>query len=131
MNLLIASGHLGGDPETRFSKTGTAITSFSLPVSQGWGDNEKTTWVKCVLFGKKGANQEHGMVPYLSKGKLVTVQGEIVLSEWEGKEGDKRSTLECYVRDLVVPKDSNNYKPVPAQDHAQPVTDDFEDDIPF
>ena len=131
MNLLIASGHLGGEPETRFSKTGTAITSFSLPVSQGWGANEKTTWVKCILFGKKGTGSEHGVVPYLAKGKLVTIQGEIVLSEWEGKGGEKRSTLECYVRDLVVPKDGSKTEPThtPAAKPAPVEIDD--DDIPF
>lgn len=138
MNILIASGHLGADPDTRFTTSGTAITTFSLPVRQGWGDRETTSWVKCKLFGKKGTNVAHGMAKHLAKGKLVTVQGEIVLAEWQNKEGQTVKTLECLVRDLVLSfsDEPTQAAPAPSQDPPAPSQDpepgfEFEDDVPF
>ena len=137
MNIFIATGYVGKDPETRYAKTGTAITTFPLPVDQGWGDNKKTTWVKCTLFGRKGTGDTHGLVPYIAKGKLVTVHGEIVLEEWMGKDGTQQKMLCCIVSDLSVPKDGSAPQKHDMPPHADGVyqpakgSEDFEEDIPF
>jgi single-strand DNA-binding protein len=138
MNSLNIAGYLGNDAEVRMTPSGTAITTFSLPVEQGWGDNKKTTWVRCTLFGKKGSNEAHGLTDYLTKGRFVAVTGELVLEEWESK-GEKHALVSCIVRDTKLGPQPESNRPAPRkspqdtagndQHHNPP--EDFEDDIPF
>jgi len=138
MNVLTIAGYIGSDAEVRVSSGGTAITTFSLPVEQGWGDNKKVTWVRCTLFGKKGANQPHGLTEYLTKGRFVSITGEMVLEEWESK-GERKAMVCCIVRDTKLGPESSSVSSAPIKSprdtdgndqHHNP-QEDFEDDIPF
>lgn len=131
MNSLNIAGYIGQDAESRTTQTGTVVTKFSVPVEQGWGDNKKTTWVECILFGKKGTNEPHGLVNYLHKGKFVAVTGELVLDQWE-HDGKSYSKVTCIVRDVKLgPGDeTKTYEEAGSvKAPAQPLIDD--DSIPF
>lgn len=131
MNIFIFTGNLGSDPEVRATQSGTMITTFSVAATSGWGNNKKTTWVKCALFGKKGGGDTHPLTPYLHKGLKVTVSGEIHLSEWDRRDGGKGYTLECAVRDLELPPKAEGQQ----QGHTPPsAPQEFtvgDDEIPF
>ena len=86
LNVFTASGNIGKDCESRVTPAGKTIASFSLPVKSGYGENEKTSWVTCKLFGVKAEK----LPQYLTKGIKVTVSGEFVLEQWE-KDGVKHS----------------------------------------
>lgn len=86
LNVFTASGNIGKDCESRVTPAGKTIASFSLPVKSGYGENEKTSWVTCKLFGVKAEK----LPQYLTKGTKVTVSGEFVLEQWE-KDGVKHS----------------------------------------
>lgn len=107
------------------------VTKFSVPVEQGWGDNKKTTWVECILFGKKGSNEPHGLVKYLHKGKFVAVTGELVLDQWE-HNGKDYAKVTCITRDVKLgPGDaSETFEPAGSTKEATG-GGDFDDDIPF
>jgi len=132
-------GNLGGDAETKFTQKGTAIATFSLPVVSGYGDNQKTSWMRCSIIGKRA---EGGVVPYLKKGTQVAVIGEISLNTWTGKDGAEKTSLELKVDDisLVGGKSSEHREPASPgyAKKADPFADspDFgdvpvDDDIPF
>ena len=53
INLFIVTAHLGKDCEQRWTPNRKAIALFSLPVKQGYGEHEKTSWVICKMFGVK------------------------------------------------------------------------------
>lgn len=93
MNLWIFTGNLGGDAETRYTKDGTCVCDFSVAVAKGYGEKQKTTWVRCSLWGDMGER----LAEHLKKGTKVSVAGETWLEEWEGKDGDKRMTLRADV----------------------------------
>lgn len=96
MNVWNFIGFLGKDSEVRFTTSGMAICSFSVAVKSGYGDKEKTTWVNCVLFGKRA----EGKLPkYLVKGAQVAISGECFLDEWE-KDGVKNKALKVTVDKL-------------------------------
>ena len=132
MNICIFSGNLGGDLELRFTPNGKSIGQFSLPVKQGWGENEKTSWVRCKLFGDRAEKLE----PYLTKGIKVTVSGEFVLEEWD-KQGVKHSMACLIVNNVELPpKNENSTVPVAKTKPQNPVLTPEEiellnDDIPF
>lgn len=89
-------GHLGRDPEMKYTSSGVAVTSFSVATSRKWTDaagaaQEKTTWFRVSAWRKlaETCNQ------YLHKGQLVMVEGEIDASAYTPKDGgEPRATLE-------------------------------------
>lgn len=67
-------GHLGGDPEMRYTPSGQAVTNFSLATNYSYTDGagnkvETTTWWRVTCWGKR-AEVTH---QYLAKGRQVLV----------------------------------------------------------
>ena len=96
---VVIVGNLGTDPEMRFTPSGVPVTSFNVAVNRRWTDNngeprEKTTWFRVTAWRKlaEQCNQ------YLSKGRLVLVEGEIDASAWKDSDGNPRATLELTAR---------------------------------
>ena len=90
MNNVNLIGNLTKDPEVRYS-TGaesTAICRFTLAVSEGYGDKQKTSYIPIVVFGKSGENCEK----YLKKGSKCAVNGRIQTGSYEGKNGKVYTT---------------------------------------
>ena len=95
----IVVGHLGRDPEMRYTPDGTPVTSFSIATTRKWtnaeGQQEKTTWFRVTAWRKQAETCNQ----YLSKGRLVLVEGEIDVSAWSDKtSGEARATLELTAR---------------------------------
>ncbi|WP_376791494.1 single-stranded DNA-binding protein [Thermoflexus sp.] len=75
---LIITGHLGTDPEMRFTPEGTPVTSFRMASNTRYRDasgeqREETIWFRVSVFGRQAeiANQ------YLQKGRPVLVEGRL------------------------------------------------------
>ena len=83
MNSWNFTGNLGRDCEQRFTQSGDAVVSFSVGVKAGFGDKSTTTWANCSMFGKRGES----VAPYLKKGTLVGISGEVNNREYQDKEG--------------------------------------------
>ena len=140
MNSWNFTGNLGNDCEQRYTQSGDSVVSFSVGVKSGFGDKASTTWAKCAMFGKRGES----VAPYLKKGTLVGISGEVNNREYQDKEGQKRYSLDVRVNDLTLlggksDRSESNApsQPVdkPQQRNAQgaPKTsfEDMDDDIPF
>lgn len=131
MNVLTITGNLGKDAALR-EAGGTDVSNFSVAVKSGYGDREQTIWVDCAFWGKRGA----AVNQYLTKGKQVTVSGEMGTREYEGK-----TYITMRVDHLTLGQrgsDSDNAQPAPSEPAAQPAQqpasgsfDNFDDDIPF
>lgn len=129
MNIWSFTGNLGGDADQRHTAGGDSVVSFSVGVKSGFGDKASTTWARCSMFGKRGES----VLPYLLKGQLVGVSGEVNNREWQDKEGQKRMSLEVRVNDLTLlgsssKGDKPQSKPAgkPDQSYAG-----HENDVPF
>jgi single-strand DNA-binding protein len=96
MNKYIFTGNLGNDAETKYLPNGTAVCEFSAAAKSGFGDNEKTLWIKCAMFGKRAEGQ---LPQYLVKGAKVCVAGELSMDEWQ-KDGVTNKILKVRVEDL-------------------------------
>jgi len=91
----IVVGHLGRDPEMRYTPTGVPVTSFSMATTRKWTNangepQEKTTWFRVTCWRKLAESAAQ----YLKKGQAVLVEGEIDASAWTDKEGNPRASLE-------------------------------------
>ena len=140
MNNWNFTGHCAADAETRYSKSGDAIVSFSVAVKSGFGDKATTTWARCSMFGNRGT----AVSEFLTKGQLVGVCGEVTLREYNKKDGSKGASLEVRVNDLTLlgrrDSDAQHSAPRPAAAPARPQQSgssqggfgDFgDDDVPF
>ena len=130
VNKVVLVGHLGGDPETRFTPSGAAVANFNLATNESWKDangelQDKTEWHRCVMFGKTAELE----VELLKKGQLVYMEGKLQTRNWEDKDGIKRYTTEvvCDMFTMLGRKmDTDN-----SQQAAPTSNSDEDDDLPF
>ena len=130
INKVVLVGHLGGDPETRFTPSGAAVANFNIATNESWKDangelQDKTEWHRCVMFGKTAELAGE----LLKKGQLVYMEGKLQTRNWEDKDGIKRYTTEvvCDMFTMLGRKmDTDN-----SQQAAPTSNSDEEDDLPF
>lgn len=96
MNNWNFTGNLGNPAEVKTLPSGSTVCEFSVAVKSGYGDKEKTNWVRCAMFGKKAEGQ---LPSYLQKGTQVAISGELELQEWEGQNG-KGAALSVRVENI-------------------------------
>ena len=103
MNKTILSGRLTRDPELRFSPgTGTAVTTITLAVDDGYGEKKKTYFPKIVIFGKVAENVANTQV----KGNKLGIIGKIATGSYDNKDGVKVYTTEVIAEEVeyLTPK---------------------------
>ena len=131
----VVVGHLGKDPEMRYTPSGVPVTSFNISTSRKWTNangeqQEKTTWFRVTCWRKTAELAAQ----YLQKGRLVLVEGDIEASAWTDKEGNARASLELTATSVkFLGGRGEGGEGVPAGANAGggegfPVS---EDDIPF
>jgi len=102
INKVILIGHLGADPEVRYTAGGSAVANLRIATTERFKDRdgnqqEKTEWHRVVVWGQQA---EH-CGQYLTKGRQVYIEGSIETREWTDKEGTKRYTTEIKARSVV------------------------------
>ena len=128
VNKVVLVGHLGGDPETRYTPSGAAVANFNMATNESWRDangelQDKTEWHRCVMFGKSAELAGE----LLKKGQLVYLEGKLQTRNWEDKDGVKRYTTEvvCDMFTMLGRRMDN-------RGQTDPVAGgDDEDDLPF
>lgn len=137
LNLMTLTGRIGRDAEFRAFPNGGGVLSFSVATNSGYGDKEKTLWLRANLFGKRA---EGKLGEYLVKGQEVALTGELSENEYTTKEGEARKSLEINVQnlELIGGRSSNEaQKAKPASASAGPnygeqsSSDYPEDDLPY
>ena len=128
INTITIAGNVGKDAVLRVTPNGKHIASFSLPAKSGFGDNEKTSWLQCKMFGAMAEKLSAGIL----KGAKVTVTGEFVLEEWTKDDGTKVSTPTILVRDIdLPPKQNGQQQSRPPHSRGQSTEPDYDTSIPF
>lgn len=139
INTIIVSGNVGKDAVLRVTPNGKHIASFSIPAKTGFGENEKTSWLNCKMFGAMAEKLSVAVV----KGAKVTVSGEFVIEEWTRQDGSAAQTPTILVRDIDLPPrgtagndQSRNQKSRPQNQatptqHSEPPMNFDDSDIPF
>ncbi len=131
-----ATGNIGRDVESRQAGQSTVAT-FPLAITTGFGERQKTMWVRCNLWGNRATG---GLIQYLVKGQAVAVSGELTENAFTGNDGIEKKSLELNINsiDLIGSKkeggqqQSNQQKPQQsASDDHYYGGEDFQDDIPF
>ena len=103
INKVILVGNLGADPETRYTPSGTAITTIRIATSESWKDKqtgeaqERTEWHRIKFFGRLAEIAGE----YLKKGGQVYVEGKLRTEEYE-KDGQKRYSTDIIADEMQM-----------------------------
>ena len=86
MNFIHIAGHLGADPEVRFTSSGQKVTTLRVAAKvRRSNTDDNTIWWRVTLWGE----QFDKMVSYLKKGSAVIVMGELnkpeIFTDRDGK----------------------------------------------
>ncbi len=133
VNKVILVGHLGRDPEVRYSPDGLAICNVSVATTlqrrnQDTGEkSEETEWHRVVLYDRLAEVAGE----YMRKGRQVYIEGRLRTRKWQAQDGSDRYTTEIIASQLQMlgsrgDGDSQGQSTSPA-----PSFSDMDDDIPF
>ncbi|HNW96545.1 MAG TPA: single-stranded DNA-binding protein [Candidatus Paceibacterota bacterium] len=94
-NKVFILGNLTRDPELRTTPTGQSVAQFSVATNRIWFDKNRqkqtdAEFHNIVAWGKLAEIAGR----YLSRGKLVFVEGRIKTRSWQDQSGQKRSRTE-------------------------------------
>ena len=103
LNKVMIIGHLGRDPEMRYTPSGRPVTTFSVATSRTWfsadGErHEETEWFNVVAWGSLAeiCNQ------HLHRGQQVYIEGRLQTRRWDDAEGNKHFATELVAREMIM-----------------------------
>jgi len=132
VNKMIIIGNLGSEPEMRFTPNGKPVTSFNVATNWRYtaadGERkEETEWFTVVTWSRlaEQCNQ------FLTKGRLVYVEGRLRMHTWESQDGQKRYRNEI-VADRVSFLDKQAGAPLPEEKVEEASANELEpENLPF
>jgi len=111
INKVILVGHLGKDPEARYLEGGVSVVSFPLATSESFNKDgrkvEQTEWHNIVMW--RGLADV--AAKYLSKGKLVYIEGKLRTRQFEDREGIKKYTTEIVAENFTLLGRKTDFEP--------------------
>jgi len=106
LNKVMIIGHLGRDPEMRYTPSGKAVTSFAVETRRDWTTpdgqrHEEAEWFNVVAWGSLAEICKQ----HLSKDRLVYIEGRLQTRRWEDQEGNKHSATEIVANEMILLED--------------------------
>lgn len=104
VNKVILLGHLGKDPEVKYTPQGTPVARFSLATNERFKDKsgqwqDRTEWHNVVVWQRLAEIAGE----YLKKGKQVYIEGRLRTDSWDDKQtGEKKYRTEIVANDMVL-----------------------------
>ncbi len=136
-NKILLLGNLTRDPQLSYTPNQTAVVDFGLATNRKWtgqdgSQREETCFVDCRAFGKPAET----INKYLSKGRMVFIEGRLTFDSWTAQDGTKKSRHRVTVENFQFlgsgappgDKQNNANNAAEGSDESHPVSND---DIPF
>ena len=146
LNKVMLIGHLGADPEIRYTSNNVPAATLSVATNTTYRDKEgnnqdKTEWHRVVAFGKLAEIAEN----YLGKGKLVYIEGRLRTRQWEDRDGNTRYTTEVLSNTInmlggkgssssgsdYTAQEPQGQQEQQSESTSQPDAGEVDDDLPF
>jgi single-strand DNA-binding protein len=96
-------GNLGADPEMRYTPNGRPVTQFNVAVNQSTKNQQSGEWVEATDWFRVSVwgDRAERAAETLRKGNKVFVEGRFKTREFEGRDGQKRTSLEITADSVV------------------------------
>lgn len=135
INRIVLTGRLVADPELRYTASGIAVASFRIAVDRTFKNQQgerETDFINVVAWRQRAEFAAN----YLTKGRLIAVDGRLQIRQYQAQDGTKRTVAEV-VADNVEgldrprePVDPQAQAAAPSHDEASPPAE-FDDTDPF
>ncbi len=93
LNSVIIMGRLTADPELRTTPSGVSVTRFTVAVDrrfQRQGEDRQTDFINVVAWRQTA----DFVTRFFRKGQMIAVQGSLQVSNYEDKNGNKRTNYD-------------------------------------
>jgi len=130
LNKVMIIGHLGRDPEMRYTPSGRPVTTFTVATSRTWNTSDgerhtETEWFNVVTWG----NLAEICKQYLTKGQQVYIEGRLQTRRWDDNEGVKHTSVEIVASEMMILGDRR--EPNHAAQTVETASVEEEDEFPF
>lgn len=127
MNFIHIAGHLGADPETRFTPSGKKVTTLRVATKSRKGGNDETIWWRVTIWGE----QFDKMLTFLKKGSAIIVFGEMQKPEiFTDREGKQHISLEITASSIQFSPFGKSEKEGGTSSAASPVSHGMDHAVP-
>ena len=154
LNKAILVGRLTADPELRYTPSNIPVLSFSIAVDRPYskGAERQTDFINCVAWRQTA----EFISKYFHKGNAIAIDGRIQVSNYQDREGNKRTRVEVLAENVSFVESKSaaarsydsapaaSFNPAPAapatpsagSSYSSGTANDFaeiddEDDLPF
>ncbi len=144
LNKVLIIGNLGGEPEIKYTASGTAIANLRVATAESRKNKEGeweeyTEWHRVVMFGRLAEICKD----YLKKGSKIFLEGRLQTRSWEDQSGQKHYMTEIVGANLLMldskgqtesvdfPESQSAPSDSPGNIPKPPTGDEKEDDLPF
>ena len=120
MNIVLMTGRIVKDIETRMTTNGKKVLSNKIAVEDGYGEHKKTYFFNFVAW----EHNANFLESYATKGDKICIHGVLTEREYLNKEGNKQFITEIIVShvELMTKKHS---------DSKNQFTEIDDDELPF
>ena len=134
INRVIISGRLTREPEIRSTASGMPVLGFGVAVNDRRKNQQTGEWedypnfIDCTMFGARAESVSR----YLAKGAKVSIEGKLRWSQWEAKDGHKRSKIDVIVDELEFMSSRGGSGEANHQAHGADASSSiYDENIPF
>lgn len=106
INLTVLTGRMTADAELKTTPNGVDVTTFSIAVDRGYGENKQTDFINIVAWRQTALF----ITKNFTKGSLIGIEGSIQTRKYQDKDGNNRTAFEvvCNNAHFVLPKSASN-----------------------
>lgn len=147
VNRVVLVGRLTRDPEMKYTPSGVAVAQMGIAVDRFTKNDQgeyETDFFNVVAWRRSAEFASN----YLTKGRLISVDGRLQTRSWVATDGTKRSVVEIVAdniqgldrrgdgapaphADAAPPSAAPTRPAAPAGRAAQPAEDDLDEADPF
>ncbi len=103
LNKVMIIGHLGRDPEMRYTPSGRPVATFTVATTRSWHSasgerHEETEWFNIVAWGSLAEI----CAQHLTRGQQAYVEGRLQTRRWEDAEGKKHTATELVAKEIII-----------------------------
>lgn len=96
MNIAVLMGRMTSTPELKTTPSGISVTSFSIAVDRGYGDNKQTDFINIVGWRKTAEL----ICKHFTKGSRIAIEGSIQTRRYQDRDGNNRTVFEVVANNV-------------------------------
>lgn len=107
MNIAVLMGRMTSTPELKTTPSGVSVTSFSIAVDRGYGENKQTDFINIVAWRQTA----EFICKHFTKGSRIAIEGSIQTRKYQDRDGNNRTVFEVVAKEVHFVDGKKEAKP--------------------